>query len=198
MKKLIWITSLTVLFVVFILPGFLALGIRTLPANVQPPLHGTKDVYGLFTVTQEFASLEPRLTGIGMSIKNPNLKNKKEVLVSLYAENGDTLRRVTLSGANIEDGGFVKFMFDPIPDSKDQKYILTIDCPSAGPEEVLPVYYTEETPSWVGKMTHDEKEVSGGLSMVTFHKPENKIKVIKEIYLNWFSRFLPLGFQKSD
>lgn len=197
MKKLIWATTLIILFAVFVFPAVLALGIRYLPANIQPSLEGTKDVYRTFTVSQEFTSLESRLTGIGMSIKNPNLKNKKDITLNLYNTKGDLLRTAILNGSVIEDGSFVKFMFDPIQDSKNQIYTFVLSCPSAGPEEVLPIFYTVNKPSWMGKMMYTETEVIGGVSMVMFNKPESKLIVIKEIYTNWFSRLLPLNSQKS-
>jgi hypothetical protein len=198
MKKLIWITSLIVLFVIFVLPAFLALGIKNLPANIQPPLDKSKDLYDVFDVSQEFVSQKPGLMGIGMSIKNPNLKNKQKVAFTLYDKDLKPVREVVLSGLNIEDGSFVKFMFDPIADSKNQKYTLIMSCPFAGPEEVLPIFYTENNPSWIGKMMYGKEDVVGGISMVTFHKPESRLKVIEEIYSNLFSRLLFPHSQKSE
>ncbi|MFH1971205.1 MAG: hypothetical protein ABIJ05_02345 [Patescibacteria group bacterium] len=195
MKKLIWITSFIVLTVVFAFPALLSLGLKYLPANIQPPLDKTKDVYGIFTVSQEFISLKPGLMSVGMSIKNPNLQNKENVFFNLYNDKKELIRAVKYSGANIEDGAFVKFMFDPILDSKNQIYSFEISSPNAGPEQVLPIFYSERNPSWIRQMMHGKEEVVGGVSLVTFHKPESKIKVIEEIYFNWFSRLLFPHFQ---
>lgn len=197
MKKLIWATTLIILFVVFAFPAVLALGIRYLPANIQPSLDGTKDVYRTFTVSQEFTSLGSGLTGIGMSIRNLNLKNKKDVVLNLFNTKGDLLRTAIINGGIIDDGSFIKFMFNPIPDSKDQKYTMVIECPTAGPEEISPIFYTTNKPSWMGKMIYAEAKVDGGVSMVMFNKPESKLNVIREIYTNWLSRLLPLHSQKS-
>lgn len=198
MKKIIWITSIFILGMVFVLPALLALGIRVIPAEVQPPLNKTKDVYGLFTVTQEFTSLRPNMTSIGMSIKNPNLKNRQDITLDLFDEGGQMIRTAKLNGLNIDDGAFVKFTFDPIPDSLNKKYSLTISAPSAGPEDLLALFYTDNKPSWIGRLKFDKEEVVGGLSMVTFHKPVSKIEVIKEIYSNLFSRLLFHHYQKSS
>lgn len=188
MKKLIWLTTLTVLFVLVFLPGLLSLGLKYLPGNIQPSLDSTRDVYGLYKVTQEFTSLEPRLTGIGMTIKNPNLKNKESVTFTLYNTNGDLLRQVTYSGANIGDGDFVKFIFDPVEDSQNQKYRFQIESPTANVLEVLPVFITTAKPSWLGNFIYNNEVNSGGVSMVAFYKPESKIKVIEEIYSSLFSK----------
>ncbi len=198
MKKIIWITSIFILGMVFVLPAILALGIRVIPSDVQPSLNKTKDVYGLFTVTQEFTSLRPNMTSIGLSIKNPNLKNRKDVTLPLYNESGEIIRTSTLNGLNIDDGAFVKFTFDPITDSLNKKYSFTISAPFAGPEDLLALYCTDNKPSWIGQLIFDKEKVAGGLSMVTFHKPLSKAEVIKEIYSNLFSRLLLHRSQKSS
>lgn len=196
MKKLIWFTTSMVLFLVFLLPGFLALGIKYIPFNVQPPLHKTKDIYWKFTVSQEFISQEGNLMGIGMTIKNPNLKNKKDVFLSIYNEKGELMRTSKLNGGSIQDGSFVKFLFEPIAGSGSQKYTFTIAAPSADAGEVLSLFYTEEQLFWIGKMMFDDEEFPGGISFVTYHKPGNKWEVIKGIYSNWFSRLLSPDSQK--
>lgn len=198
MKKIIWLTSLFVLFMVFLLPGVLALGIKTLPSGVQPPLEKTKDIYGLFTVSQEFVSLRPNLTSIAMSIKNPNLKNKKAVTLSLYDEDKNLIRTATLNGLNIDDGAFVKFTFDTIPDSLNKKYTFSLIAPEAGPEDLLSVFYTDKKPAWIGQLKFGKEDVAGGISLVTFHKPQSKMEVVKEIYSNLISRLLPHRSQKSS
>lgn len=197
MKKIIWITSIFILGMVFVLPALLALGIRVIPADVQPPLNKTRDIYGLFTVTQEFTSLRPNMTSIGLSIKNPNLKNRKDVTLDLFDSEGRKIRSATLNGLNIDDGAFVKFTFDPITDSQNRKFTFTISAPFAGPEDLLAAYYADKKPSWIGQLKFDKEEVGGGLSMVTFHKSIGKIEVIKEIYSNLFSRLLLHRYQKS-
>lgn len=188
MKKLVWFTSLLVLFTVFILPALLSLGLKYLPANIQPSLDGTRDVYGRYTVSQEFLSLKPGLMGIGMTIKNPNLKNKQDVSLTLYSVNGELLRKVTYNGANIGDGDFVKFIFDPITGSQNQKYVFEISSPTAGVLEVLPVFYTKDKLLWLGNLIYDKEITIGGVSIVAFYKPESKLKVIEEIYSNIFSK----------
>lgn len=189
MKKMIWFTTLSVIFSVLILPGLLALGVKYLPSGVQPPLHKTKDVYGERFISQEFTSFRSNLTGIAMTVKNPNLKNKKDVFLHVYDENSEVLRETKLNGANIEDGNFVKFLFNPISDSKGKAYKFIITSPESGEGEVLPIFYTDEKPVWSGLMMFEDNEgIEGSVSFVTLHKPESKLEVVSEIYSDLFSR----------
>jgi hypothetical protein len=188
MKKLVWLTSLLVVFALLVLPAGLSLGLKYLPANIQPSLDETRDIYSVRTVSQSFMSLKPRLTAIGMTIRNLNLKNKKDLIFSLYSTKGELLRRVIYNGANIEDGDFIKFVFDPIPDSQNQNYTFVLECPTAGAEEVLPVFITKTKPSWLGNLIYNNEPDAGGVAIVAFYKPESKLKVIEEIYSNLFSR----------
>jgi len=190
MKKMIWLTVITVLFSVFVLPGILALGIRYIPYDIQPPLERVKNIYGKYTISQEFTSQESQLTGIAMTIKNPNLKNKKDFYLDLYNDQGEMLREIKFNGANVEDGSYIKFLFDPIADSKGKKYNLVLSNSSGDEEEVLGVYYTLSKPAWVGQMAFGLEKQDGGISLVTFHKPQSKLGVIKAIYSSWLSRLL--------
>jgi len=189
-KNMIWLTIITVLFSVFILPGIFALGIRYIPYDIQPPLERVKNIYGKYTIFQEFTSQDAQLTGIAMTIKNPNLKNKKDFFLDLYNDQGEMLREIKFNGANVEDGSYIKFLFDPIADSIGKKYNLVLSNPSGDEEEVLGIYYTLNKPAWIGKMTFNLEEQEGGISLVTFHKPQSKLGVIKTIYSNWLSRLL--------
>ena len=190
MKKMIWFTSLVVFFAVFLLPVILALGIKYIPYDTQPSLEGVKNIYGKYFISQVFTSQESELMGIAMTIKNPNLKNKQDFFFDLYDGSGNNLREVKLNGMNVEDGSYIKFLFDPIADSKGKEYKVVLTNPSAGPEEVLGIYYTQNRPSWIGTMMFNEEEASGGISLVTYHKPQSKLGVIKSIYFSWLSRLL--------
>lgn len=197
MKKLIWATTIAILFLVFVVPGLLALPIDMLPANDQPgySVNDKLSLYGKRTISQTFTAQADNLTAIGISLGNPNLKNKKGIILSLYDENNNLLTASVLNGLNLEDGDFVKFVFSPISESEGKKYSFTIISPEAGPEEVIYIYHTKTIPDWSqwAKFTDGiEKEVEGGLPFVTFHKPKSKLDVIKKVY----SRFLPRNFQK--
>ncbi len=197
MTKLVWITTIAILFLVFVAPALFALPIDMLPANDQPgySVNEKVSIYGKRMISQKFTSQADNLSAIGISLGNPNLKNKKPIILSLYEENNSFVRTSVLNGQNLEDGDFVKFVFSPISDSNGKKYTFTIVTPEAGAEEVIYVYHTKTIPDWMewAKYTDViELEVEGGLPFVTFHKPKSKLDVVKKVY----SRFLLGGFQK--
>ncbi len=194
MKKLVIFTTITVLTLVFVVPGVLALPIKVVPFNDQPGYSTDykRGVYGKFVVWQEFTSQEDQLTGIGLSIGNPNLKNKKEVILNLYEgrsgqdyDLGKPTRQSVLNGQNISDGAFVRFLFDPIADSKSRNYFFTLNTPEAGREEVINIYFNHDRPDWIGELKIDEEVIDGGMPLVTYHKPLSRFAVIKNIYGNW-------------
>jgi len=192
-KKMIWLTTLSVLFVVLLVPAILAMTLKMIPAGDQPGYNSDQklSIYGKRGISQRFISKEKNLTAIGTSIKNPNLKNKKEIILSLYDENNKLIRTSVLNGQNIQDGDFVKFVFEPVPNSLNKTYLFTIFSPEAGPEETIEVFYISSPADSVLEYTYDEKTYPGGLPIVTFHKPESKWEVVKKVYASWFFRFIP-------
>ncbi|OGM77222.1 hypothetical protein A2210_02565 [Candidatus Woesebacteria bacterium RIFOXYA1_FULL_40_18] len=197
MKKLIWLTTIIILFLVFVVPGVFALPIDMIPANDQPgySVNEKLSLYGKRIISQKFISQEDNLSAIGISLGNPNLKNKKQITLSIYDVGDNLMRTSVINGQNLEDGDFVKFVFPQIPDSKNKDYRFTIVTPEAGAEEVIYIYHTQSILSWMewAKFTDGiEKEVEGGLPFVAFHTPKSKLEVIRTVY----SRFLPSYFQK--
>ena len=198
MKKLIWFTTISILFLVFITPAILALGIKLIPEEDQPGYNSNQrlSIYGERTVSQKFISQDANLSAIGTSIRNPNLKNKKDIILTLTDVKMKVVRTSVINGQNVEDGNFIKFVFDPIPDSENTTYVFTLASPEAGPEETIEVFYTQSMPSWIVEYTYDRNLYPGGLPAVLYFKPGSRLEVIKEIYSNWFSRLPPLDSQK--
>lgn len=194
MKKLIGLTTIFVLFLIFVVPALLALGIKLIPGEDQPGYNSNQrlSVYGTRNVSQKFVSNDSNLSAIGTSIRNPNLKNKKDVILSLYDANKELLRTSVLSGQNIEDGNFVKFVFDPIVDSKGKTYTFTLSSPEAGTEDTVEVFYTQSSPSWIVEYTYDQKSYPGGIPIVLYFKPVGKWGVVKMIYASWLARIFML------
>ncbi len=197
MKKLIIFTTVFILVLVFVVPGILAIPIKIVPANDQPGYSTDykRGVYGKHIIRQEFISMADNLTGIGLSIGNPNLKNKKDVILNLYentdeglAEPQQVLRQSILNGQNISDGAFVRFLFDPITNSKDVKYYFTLETPSAGDEEVINIYFNKDRPGWIGDLKIDTEAIDGEMPMVTYHKSQSRFATIRNIYVNWLGR----------
>lgn len=181
MNKHIIYTSVFVIFLIFILPVISLLPISYVPGNTQPGFIGrsTKNVYGDITVKQEFVSIKNNLSGIGLSIKNPSNANHNEIFVKVFTENGIELRSTSLNGYSIQDGSFVKFIFDPIVDSKNKNYYFEVSSKDSSDLNAM-------GPFW---------EENKGLPAVYYFKPANQYEKIKEVYINLFSRFLHLRSQ---
>jgi hypothetical protein len=192
MKKMIWLTTFSVLFSLFVVPAVLAVTLKMTPAGDQPGYNSDQrlSVYGKRGVSQKFVSKEKNFTAIGTSIRNPNLKNKKEIILSLYDESRKLIRTSALNGQNVQDGDFIKFLFEPIPDSLNKTYLFTIFSPEVGPEETIEVFYTTSPTDGILEYTYDEMTYPGGIPIVTFHRPENKWETVKKIYASWFSRLI--------
>lgn len=194
MNKLSLFSKLTIfviLSILFVVPAIIAALIPMIPAADQPGFGhmGRVSVYGERTFTQYFVSKNKNLVSVATTIKNPNLNNKKEIFFKLYDESGNLLRLNTLNGFNISDGDFVKIIFDVIPDSMNKKYYFTLSSPSAGEEEIIEIFLTDETDA-ILSYVYDEESHSGGAPIVTFHKPDSRLETVKLVYSNLFSKLL--------
>lgn len=193
--KLIFFTTIFIIFVSLILPTILSFGIRNIPQNNQPPLDKTQKLYGDLLVTQLFLSTNDNFSGLGFSIKNPNLLNKKDVVLSIYTEDGNLERIVSLNGAGIEDGKFVKFKFEPVKISENKKFLFSLSSPETSKAEAdenraLEVFLTNEKPENVFNLTIGDKIISdASISFVAFYKPPYPTYVLEKIYLNWIKKF---------
>lgn len=192
MKKLIILTTSIVLFMTFLTPAILALGIKMIPGGDQPgyDINNKRAIYGIYTVSQEFISQDENLTAVGLSLGNPNLKNKKEILFTLTDVSGNEIRRVVISGANVQDGDLVKFVFVPIPESKNIKYLFSLSSSFAGPEEILTIPFSTVKTPWIGPAYYGQEIIENGLPMVVYYKPLNHLKVVTDIYSDWIRRLL--------
>jgi len=191
-KKMIWFTTISILFVLFIVPGIMASAIKMIPAGDQPGYGPRRlSIYGIGELSQKFISKEKNLTAIGTTVKNPNLKNKKEVILNLYDANNNLIRKSILNGFNIGDGDFVKFVFDVVPDSLDKEYLFTLSSPAAAAaDEIIEVFLIDGPANGIIEYTFGEETHEGGIPLVTFHKPDSQWEVIRGVYSNWLSKLL--------
>ncbi len=190
MNKFSLFTTISVLFLLLVIPALLASLIKMIPANDQPGYGsmGSVSIYGIRDFTQYFVSKNKNLVAIGTTIKNPNLKNKKDIIFNLYDMDNKLIRSTKLNGFNIGDGDFVKIVFEPIIDSIQKKYYFTLSSPEAKQDETIEVFLTNPTGEII-EYLYDEETKLGGAPIVTFHKPDSKLEVIKAVYSNLFSKW---------
>lgn len=194
--RLVIFTTIFIIFLSLILPGVLSFGIRLIPQNDQPSLDRTQKLYGDVVVSQTFISTTDHFSGIGLSIKNPNLLNKKDVILSIYDMNGNLLRTVALNGASIADGKFVKFRFAPIELSQNRQFFFTLTSPITSQEEAnenrtLEVFLTNKQPANALDLIIGDKNILGtSISYVAFYNPPYPTYVLENIYLTWIKKFV--------
>ena len=189
-NKMVWFTTASILFLLFIVPGLLASLIKMTPANDQPGYSGDNrvSIYGKRDFSQTFISKYDNLVAVATTIRNPNLKNKKDIIFNLFDEDNNLIRATKLNGFNLNDGDFVKIVFEPILASKDKKYYFTIASPDAGNEETIELFLTGQTTEVI-EYEYDDEVRPGGAPMVTFHKPVSRLETVKLVYLNFFEKW---------
>jgi hypothetical protein len=193
MKKIIWFTVLTVLGIVFVAPAILSAALPMIPAGVQPGYNPNMrlSIYSDRVFVQKFTSKINNLTAIGLSIRNPNLKNQSDVIFNIYNLDGTLLRGITISGRNLEDGSFIKLVFPPIADSLNKEYLFSLSTPGAGAEETIEVFLTSMPgESGIIDYSYDGETHSGGTPIVLYGKPESKLATITSVYTSWLSKLL--------
>lgn len=182
-------TTFSILFLLFIVPVLMLLLIKMVPSGDQPGYnwYSRVSIYGERELTQEFLSKYKNMTAVATSIKNPNLRNKKDINFNLYDENNNLIRTSKLNGFNIGDGDFMKFVFEPVIDSEGKQYKFIISAPTTNADEYIDLFLTDPTKE-VLSYTYDNETKKGGIPMVTFHKSEDIFTKIKDIYTNIFSK----------
>lgn len=145
MKKGATLFVLAVTIVIF-LPALLSFAIKLIPGRVQPSLNSTEKIYGKYVAVEPFLATRDNLSAIGTSIKNPNLKNIDDVVISVYDQVGNLLRESIVNGRNIPDGDFIKFKFDPIKDSKNRMFNVILYSRSVDAASPVEIFYTDQYP----------------------------------------------------
>ncbi len=188
MNKLVILSLSFVLLMVLILPLSLTLLIKIIPGGIQPSLGNTEKIYGVISLSQAFISPKDNLTGIGVSIKNPNFANKKKTTVSIYDDGNRLIRTIILNGQNIADGKFVKILFDPIKDSRNKKFVWLVSSPESNFDDALQIFLTDNRPQWSLDLQVNNKTSEQVLSYVTLHRPSNSTEVLVEVMSGWVEK----------
>lgn len=181
MNKFITVTYIFVLILLVVIPVGLTFLIRIIPNDIQPSLNDTEKIYDDYLLSQSFISLQDNLSGIGVSIKNPNFANKKDLKIDIYDSDDNLLRTVVLNGQNIADGKFVKIMFDPILSTKNKKYSWILSSQESRFQDALEVFLTNQKPSWILDFRVKDSLKSNGLSFVTLHKVSSPTEVLNKV-----------------
>lgn len=175
---------------IVLFPGILSLGIRQLPFHFQPSLNSTERLYSTVIIKQDFQALDNGLSAIGMSIKNPNLKNKKDLALKVYNLDGGLVRSTVVNGSIIPDGDFVRFKFPPVSGSKGLSYNLVLSADDTNEDEAYGIFKTDSTPSFLGSLIVNNQETPDKISLVTFYQPPTPLHMMFAIYKTWFNKLV--------
>lgn len=173
-----------------VLPVCLSLGIQNIPNNFQSSLSKTINIDSASTIKQFFVSPENRLNGLGMSIKNPNYANKTDLVLQLYDENDNLVRTVAKSGSVITDGGFIKFIFEPIPNSRGRKYSFVLLALDSNPKEPFSIFVTKEQSSQALGLLVGQKPRNEQISFVSYYKTNSIFATIYKIYYGFITKLM--------
>lgn len=198
---MIWLTIVSVFGLVFVVPAVLSLALKMIPGNAQPGYDPDVrlSIYRARNFTQKFVAKSDHLTAIGLSIRNPNLKNKADIIFNLHDSSGALIRTVVISGQNVEDGSFTRFVFPPVDSSFGKEYLFTVSSPAAGPEETIEIFIIPpDEDSGILEYSYMGETHLGGTPIVLYAKPESRWQGVVSVYSNWFSRLMPLHFQKAS
>lgn len=185
-----YLLSSVVLVIVLWLGVFVfSFGVLRIPDFDQYSLDATVAIQGNEKVSQLITSEHAALSSIGISVKNINLQNKKDLILTL-SEGTTMLRTVAINGVYVPDGKFLRFDFEPIPDSLHKTYMIEFSSPTSTLEDAMEIYLTKQSFTQAGNL------VVGGLpypeykaiSFVSFHKPTSRIATFNQIISNFQQR----------
>ncbi len=167
-------SSLLLILLLLSWPVVLSIVVPRIPQNVQPGLDRTEYVHSENMIEFTVVSEVNNLSAIGVSVKNPQLLNKKDLILSIRDENGNSIATSVLNGSVISDGDLVKFKFDPIPDSANKYYKMTFSSPESTPPDSFQIF-----------LTHDLVP-----SFILYTTPEKRLSLAKNIYKGWLDHLL--------
>lgn len=182
----IYLSTFIFIFLILVIPMFLSLGIKLVPNSFQPSLDDRQKVYKDREISQLIVADKDYFSGVGVSVRNLNLMNKKDLKMSLYKDD-NLIRQVNINGLVIKDGELVKFIFEPIKESLSQTFKITFSAESSRVDEALEIFLTKNVTGEkviIGKDFYPE-----GLSDVLYYKASNPLSVTLDIYKEWFKRF---------
>lgn len=182
------------IFSIILIPFLLSLFIKEIPNDSQPSLEGTQIIYKGVVVLQSFTSEIDNLSGLGMSIKNPYFRNRKDLTLNIL-DGKQVIRTITINGANIPDGDLLKIQFDPVINSDNKKYSFELIASNTPDGEALEVFLTSRKASWIGDFYVNSEKQDATLSFFTYHKPSNVLITSSEIFISLVKRlFADLPF----
>lgn len=141
----IWLLTITYCLIPVIFALSLTFFVRRQPDIGQPQENTQVWIYSGHPVTQGFTPRNNGVNVITIYLKNVSLRNRDPFIFQLSDTNG-VLRTIRINGYNIGDGDNVRFQFDPVADSGNKQFTLSLS--SESPKELaVGVGFSEEAQS---------------------------------------------------
>lgn len=160
-KDKILILSIPVLFFIIITSLIILAGLftRSVLDQIVNGQEADIKIYRLQSAEKIFVPKNDGLNMLSIYLKNSNLRNKNLFILTIFDQDINPIRKVIINGKNIGDGEGVRFKFDPITDSSNQKYTLQLSAPD----------------------TEIGQAIETKMSLEAYYKPQNKFNIILEI-----------------
>lgn len=189
------VTSLLIIFTAIILPGLLGLSIRKLPSGNQPSLTDAQAINQDLHIKQTFIARNPKLSAIGLSIKNPYYRNHQDLIFELHDSRNQLLRHIVLNGNNIIDGSLMLINFEPVDQSANREFYFTLSAPSVASANSLEIYHSQDPSPADEEYFVNNQLNTGELAFISYSTPSNPISSSINVYRDWFYKlFQDLGF----
>ena len=182
------VTNLDIFFRV-VKPAYRA---TSLVAGVDQPefSYPTVAINASTTISQSFTSQRNNLSSIRVMFSNPNKLKSGEIIFSLKeAQNKDTvLRQITFPLEKITDNTRYLFVFPPIKNAMDKKYLFTFSSPAQPEGEGVSLWYESRDCYTQGSMFVNGEPVAGDLYYTAFYfngeYPQTAWQGTKETVIN--------------
>lgn len=179
---------LLILLLIAFLPIFLGFLIKEIPEYAQPVSQSTMKVYGEIKAIQSFEASKNNLSVIGVSFKNPNLINTKNMIMEIDSEGEQ--RRAEVNGRIIGDGQFIKFKFDPIKNTEGKIVSFSLSSTESTYNDSLEVYLTDQPDLSYKGLALSGKVEKGQIAFVPYYSTSNGLETSINIMRIFLTKFV--------
>jgi hypothetical protein len=186
----------TAFYVLLAMSGALGLSllIKRLPDVGQAVTEKELWIYKDHPVSQTVIPTHNGLNVVVLYLRNVSLRNQDPFTFTLTTSDHQMLRQISLTGYNITDGNSVRLQFPPIPDSKNQTYIITLSSPTPDISTAIGVGYNSHSDSYREGTATAENITGGDLTFQLYYFPQNRLTAIFDTLENVSRLILNLKF----
>jgi hypothetical protein len=150
----------------------------------------TVEINSSTTISQSFISQRNNLSSIRVMFSNPSKWHSGEIIFSLKdaQDKSSVLHQLTFPLEKISDNTRYLFVFPPIKNSRDKKYLFSFSAPAQGVVEGVSLWYESRDCYTGGRMFVNGEPVPGDLYYTAFYftgeHPKTEWQGTKEMVIN--------------